>query len=120
MAAARLDWSRLRQGPHARALTHYRRLLAIRQRDIVPLLPHLRAGSCTHPAGEGAFAVDWATRGQTLHLIANLGASPAPLPSRAAGRMIFATHPGVRATMARKELAPWSVLWLLEHHRDTG
>jgi malto-oligosyltrehalose trehalohydrolase len=120
-AAAGLDWSRLRRGPHARALTHYRRLLAIRQRDIVPLLPHLRAGSCTRPVGGGpAFAVDWATRDQTLHLIANLGASSAPLPSRAAGRVIFATHPGVRATMARKELAPWSVLWLLEQRRDAS
>jgi hypothetical protein len=34
--------------------------------------------------------------------------------------VIFATHPGVRATMARKELAPWSVLWLLEQRRDAG
>ena len=119
-AAARLDWSALRQTPHARALTHYRRLLTIRRRDIVPLLPDLGAGRCTYPAAGGAFAVDWTTREQTLHLIANLGATPAPLPARAAGRVIFATHPGVRATVARNELAPWSVLWLLERRRDTG
>jgi hypothetical protein len=60
------------------------------------------------------------TREQTLHLIANLGAAPAPLPARAAGRVIFATHPGVRATLARRELAPWSALWLLEQRRDAG
>jgi malto-oligosyltrehalose trehalohydrolase len=119
-AAARLDWNLLRQDPHARWLTHYRRLLAIRQRDIVPLLPHLGPGRCTHRTGSGAFAVDWATREWTLHLIANLGAAPAPLPVRAAGRVIFATHPGVRATLARNELAPWSVLWLLERRRDAG
>ena len=119
-AAARLDWSRLRRDPHARWLTHYRRLLAIRRRDIVPLLPHLNAGRCTPAAGDGAFAVDWAARERTLHLIANLGATPAPLPARAAGRVIFATHPGVRATLARNELAPWSVLWLLERRRDTA
>jgi maltooligosyltrehalose trehalohydrolase len=119
-AAARLDWSRLRQGPHARWLTHYRRLLAIRRRDIVPLLPHLGPGRCMHPAGGKAFAVDWATGEETLHLIANLGAAPAPLPARAAGRVIFATHPGVRAALARSELEPWSVLWLLEQKRDAG
>jgi malto-oligosyltrehalose trehalohydrolase len=119
-AAARLDWSLLRQDPHARWLTHYRRLLAVRRRDIVPLLPHLGPGRCTHPPGGAAFAVDWATRERTLHLIANLGAAPAPLPARAAGRVIFATHPGVRATLARNELAPWSVLWLLERRRDAG
>jgi 1,4-alpha-glucan branching enzyme len=119
-AAARLDWSFLRHTPHARWLTHYRRLLAIRRRDIVPLLPQLRAGRCTYPAGGGAFAVDWATREHTLHLIANLAAGSAPLPARAAGRVIFATHPGVRTTLARNELAPWTVLWLLERRRDTG
>jgi len=26
----------------------------------------------------------------------------------------------VRATLARNELAPWSVLWLLERRRDAG
>ncbi|HEX8784392.1 MAG TPA: malto-oligosyltrehalose trehalohydrolase [Steroidobacteraceae bacterium] len=119
-AAARLDWSLLRQDPHARWLTHYRRLLAVRRRDIVPLLPHLGPGRCRHRPGAAAFAVDWATRERTLHLIANLGAAPAPLPARAAGRVIFATHAGVRTTLARKELAPWSVLWLLERHRDAG
>jgi 1,4-alpha-glucan branching enzyme len=119
-AAARLDWSRLRQAAHARWLTHYRRLLAIRRRDIVPLLPHLGSGRCTHPPTGGAFAVDWATREQTLHLIANLGESPAAVPGRAAGRLIFATHPGVRAALKRNELAPWSVLWLLEQRGDAG
>jgi maltooligosyltrehalose trehalohydrolase len=113
-AAAQLDWSLLRQSAHARVLTHYRRLLTIRRRDIVPLLAHLGAGSCTRAARGGAFAADWRGRGQTLHLIANLDAVPAPLPAPAAGRVIFATHPGVRASVARNELAPWSVLWLLE------
>ena len=119
-AAARLDWSRRRQGRHVRALTYHRRLLAIRRRDIVPLLAHLGAGSCTRVARGAAFAVDWSTRDQTLHLIANLAAATAPLPARAAGRVIFATHPAVRAAVARNELAPWSVLWLLERRRDAG
>jgi len=113
-AAAQLDWSLLRHSAHARVLTHYRRLLTIRRRDIVPLLPYLGAGRCTLAEGGAAFAVDWSGRGQTLHLIANLADVPAPLPARAAGRVVFATHPGVRATLARNELPRWSVLWLLE------
>jgi len=117
-AAARLDWSVLRSSAHARVLTHYRRLLTIRRRDIVPLLPYLRAGNCVAGARGGAFAVEWSGHGQTLRLIANLDAAPAPLPARAAGRVIFATHPGVRAALARNELAPWSVLWLLEQHGE--
>ena len=47
-----------------------------------------------------------------------MGKTPAPLPARAAGRLVFATHPGVRAIIAKNELAPWSVLWLLERVSD--
>jgi len=99
-------------------LTHYRRLLTIRRRDLVPLLPQLGAARCTPPAPGGAFAVDWSGGGQALHLIANLAARPTPLPVRAAGRVLFATHPGVRASIARNELAPWSVLCLLEQRGE--
>jgi maltooligosyltrehalose trehalohydrolase len=117
-AAARLDWSARRPPAHARVLTHYRRLLTIRQRDIVPLIPLMGAGRCMHAPDSTAFAVDWSAGAQVLHLLVNFGGSPAPLPARAAGRVLFATHPGVRAIVARKELAPWSVLWLLERVSD--
>ncbi len=119
-AAARLDWSLLRESAHARVLTHYRRLLTIRRRDIVPLLPQLRAGRCTLAERGVAFAVDWSGERHTLHLLANLAAAPAPLPAPAAGRVLFATHPGVRATLARNELPAWSVLWLLEQRGESG
>src|SRR5690606_26071833 len=35
----RLAWSRLQEDPHARWLRRYRELLAIRHREIVPLIP---------------------------------------------------------------------------------
>ena len=118
-AAAELDWSRVRQAAHARVLQDYRRLLAIRQRDIVPLIPQLHGVRCSHPGQGGAFAVSWASGARTLHVLANLAAAPAPLPHRPRGRVIFATHPGIRASFARGELAPWSVLWLLEQVRES-
>ena len=34
--------------------------------------------------------------------------------ARAAGRVIYATHPNILGAMAHHELAPWSVTWLLE------
>jgi maltooligosyltrehalose trehalohydrolase len=116
--SAQLDWSARRHSEHARVLTHYRRLLTIRRRDINPLIPLMAAGRARHSPGSAAFAVDWRSGGQVLHLIANLGPTPAPLPARAAGRVLFATHPGVRAIIAKNELAPWSVLWLLERLSD--
>ena len=117
-AAAQLDWSRLHSAAHAGVLSDYRRLLSIRRRDIVPLIPELRAGRCTRAADGTAFAVEWVAGERILRLIANLSPRPAPLPARAAGRVIFTTHPAVRALLARDELAPWSVLWLLERRRE--
>jgi malto-oligosyltrehalose trehalohydrolase len=116
--SARLRWEQLRETPHARTLTHYRRLLAIRRRDITPLVPHISAAQFTRPTAGGALSVDWSARERTLHLIANLSPAPAALPGRVAGRLIYATHPGIRATLARQELEPWSVLWLLEQRRE--
>jgi maltooligosyltrehalose trehalohydrolase len=114
-ASARLDWTRLAKPPHTRMFDHYRRLLAIRRRDIVPLLPRILGGACVALEPEGAFAVDWKLREHgVLHLLANLRERSAPVLGRPAGRMIFATHPGIRAAISRNELAPWSVTWLLE------
>src|SRR5262249_39590752 len=45
--SARLDWSRLTLSRHADWLDLYRRLLAIRQRDIVTLIPDIRFASCS-------------------------------------------------------------------------
>jgi maltooligosyltrehalose trehalohydrolase len=116
--SARLDWNRPAKPPHSRMFDHYRRLLAIRQRDIVPLLPRILGGACVALDPGGAFAVDWRLREDgVLHLLANLKDTPAPIVGRPAGRMIFATHPGIRAALARNELAPWSVTWLLERNR---
>ena len=113
--AARLDWEALRAPRHAEILDQFQRLLAIRQRDIVPLIPRIRGGTCSKLHASGAFAVDWSLEdGAILHLLANLTDRPVPVLGRVAGRLIFATHPSIRAAMTRNELAPWSVTWLLE------
>jgi len=113
--SARLDWNVLSQRQHADILDQFQRMLAIRQRDIVPLIPKIRGGTCIKLEASGAFAVDWGLEdGSILHLLANLTDRAVPVLGRVAGRMIFATHPNIRAAMTRNELAPWSVTWLLE------
>lgn len=115
LRSACLDWSRLTAAPHEDWLDLYRRLLAIRQRDIIPVIPEIRFGTCTLLESGGAFSVDWGlAEGSVLRLIANLSDEPARLVGRTAGRLIYATHPNIRATVTRNELAPWSVTWLLE------
>ena len=117
-AQAKLDWTRQSQARHAHWLEQYRRLLAIRQRDIVPLVPLIRCGTCRMLEDQGAFAVDWSlTDGAVLRVLANLAAAAAPMVSRASGQVIFATHPEIRGAASNHELAPWSITWLLERER---
>ncbi len=112
--AARLDWRELRDPAHAAALDHYRRLLALRRREIAPRIPQIRSATCVRLEENGAFAVDWPlTDGSTLHLLANLTDHPVPGVGRMSGRLIFATHPDIRAAVRRNRLEPWSVTWLL-------
>jgi malto-oligosyltrehalose trehalohydrolase len=112
---AKLDWRRLDEPRHAEWLEHYRRLLTIRQRDIVPLIPEIRSGACVASNRQGAIAVDWQTRdGGKLHLIANLSGQTLPMIGRPAGRVLYATHPNIRSAVKRNALDPWSVTWLLE------
>ena len=92
--SARLDWSVLQQGNHADIRDRFQRLLAIRQRDIVPLIPKIHSGTCIKLEANGAFAVDWRLDdGSILHLLANLTDHAVPVIGRVAGRMIFSTHP---------------------------
>lgn len=115
--ASMLDWDARSEPRHARALDHHRRLLALRQREIVPRIPKVRSATCTRLDGSGAFAVEWALDdGATLRLLANLSEVKVPLITRIAGRLIFATHPGIRRAATRNELEPWSVTWLLCRH----
>jgi 1,4-alpha-glucan branching enzyme len=119
LVASRIAWSELRSPQHAQVLEHHRRLLAIRRRDIIPLIPQIQEATSIQ-APSGAFSVEWRLRGGThipqgtLRVITNLGDRPAPLVGRAAGRLIFSTHPGIGAAFESGELSRWSVLWLLE------
>src|SRR2546421_10009834 len=77
-ASARLDWRRLEEPRHAQALQYHRRLLAIRRREIAPLPPRLRAGSCIPPAGGAAFTGEWAAGEPVVPPSAHLTATSAP------------------------------------------
>jgi len=119
--AVSLDWELSGEAAHADMLEFYRRLLAQRQREIVPLVANIRARACIELEAHGAFAVDWTLRdGSVLHLLANLTTRRVPIIGRTAGRMIFATHPNIRAVVTRNELEPWSVTWLLERAHGRG
>jgi malto-oligosyltrehalose trehalohydrolase len=117
--SAKLDWQELNAPEHAKWHELYQRLLHIRQRDIVPLVPEITRGRCIKLEDNGAFAVDWMVgRGSALHLIANLSDHAVPIVGKPAGRVIYATHPNIRGAVKRNSLEPWSVTWLLERSQS--
>jgi 1,4-alpha-glucan branching enzyme/maltooligosyltrehalose trehalohydrolase len=115
-AAVRLNWRALAQPAHAAWFERYRQLLAIRKRDIVPLVPRIRSsGACTRLSEGRAFEVVWrADDGSKLHLIANLSDTPVSTASAPAGRVIYTTHPNAAPSEPHEALQPWSVTWRLE------
>jgi maltooligosyltrehalose trehalohydrolase len=115
----KLDWAKVTTPSHAGWLEHYRRLLHVRQRDIVPRIPQIRSGRCIKLHTSGAFAVDWTMNdGSILHLIANLTAQETPIVGKPAGRIVYATHPNIRSAVKRNTLDPWSVTWLLDRSNE--
>jgi malto-oligosyltrehalose trehalohydrolase len=114
-ARSRLDWSDLDDPEHAAWLDYHRELLAIRARDVMPLLPRLGGGAAhSKMLGEAALSVEWVcTDGARLTLLANLGESSVRMNSRSAGRLLHATPEETGTT-----LAGWSVRWHLEEGGD--
>jgi len=104
-----LDWDEPRQQPHGQWLEWYRRVLAVRRREIVPLLPGLAGAETSYSIrGPGAVTVQWRHReGYLLRLNANLAMTPTEHFEVAAGRELwlegrYSTH-GV--------FEPWTVQW---------
>lgn len=109
--SARLDWSKLGEPQHAAVLEYYRMLLAIRQREIAPLLSSLAAHRGANRDQGDALTMNWSGDGVSLQLLANLSARTVRVAQGAPGRVLFATH---ARPAAAAELPPWSVVWKVE------
>lgn len=105
--AAKLDWESLPE--RGGMLAFYRRLLALRHREIVPRLPHLEAGSGRYDPGAGHVKVEWRLAdGSRLFLAANLSAEPVQNEAPGLGAPFFAL-----GDVEQNILPPWSVGWWL-------
>jgi malto-oligosyltrehalose trehalohydrolase len=103
-AASVLDWSALDQPAHAAWLERYRRMIALRTREIVPRLPRTRGHAGRWRAlGEAVLRVDWMLGdGSLLALVSNFSERPLVVPEMPeAGRLLYAT-----ATRATPDEAP--------------
>lgn len=87
---------------------HYRKLIKLRHRRIVPLLSHARGHSSTHDKGVSLISVHWRFGSATLHLAANLSSKVVIPTMPIHGQTIFASAPN-----ANNSLDPWTVVWSL-------
>ena len=91
---SKLDWHERAGQAHVAWLAHYRRLLAIRQREIVPRLRGMgEAQGRYRVVGAKAVIVEWRlSDGSLLRLIANFAEEPlAPAEIGEVGRMLYAS-----------------------------
>ena len=111
---SRLDWTEIDEAGHAAWLDYHRELLAIRRREVMPLLPRLPGGAAQADLfADTAFAVAWSCdNGARLTLVANLGEGTVAAPPSACGRLLHAV-PDEEMAPANGGLEPWSARWYL-------
>jgi 1,4-alpha-glucan branching enzyme len=111
-----VDWGLLDVPEHRRRVEQVRALLALRRREIVPLLPLIRRGGSYRTFADGGLAVVWALEdGRRLRLLANLSALGVEVPGDvigdAVGALILAHPTGLEDGSGR--LPAWRVQWSL-------
>ena len=110
-SAARLDWSALDTPLHARRLAETRDLLALRQREIVPLLATGWRGAEHRVIGARGLEVEWRFEGdRRLRLAANPSGEPTDGFTPLEGRCLWQRADG-EVTLGSGRLAGWAGAW---------
>jgi malto-oligosyltrehalose trehalohydrolase len=113
--SAKLDWTALERPEHRDWLEWYQALLAVRRREIVPMLAEIASGGRYEVLGSGAVTVRWRCAARDLVLLANLSAErgPAQTPNKLR-RVIWlegeADMPG--------SVGPWTVQWSIDERHE--
>jgi maltooligosyltrehalose trehalohydrolase len=106
-AGAVLDWKAVGRPPHREWFGWYKRLLALRRREIVPRLAGI-GGNAGHwqALAESALQVTWRLGdGTLLLLLANFGSAAATLTKKPRGRLLYATGETPAATLPARSAA---------------
>ncbi|MFP4126477.1 MAG: malto-oligosyltrehalose trehalohydrolase [Alphaproteobacteria bacterium] len=105
---SKLDWNEAASDAGRRARERVRQLLALRRREIVPLIPAL-SGAAVERHDTRAFTVRWHDgAAPRLQLSVNLGDDTLTLP--ASGRGLYAAA-GVDAAESQMRLPAWTLVW---------
>jgi len=92
-AQSRLDWAELSRENHLRSLGRYRRLLAIRTREIVPRLAGIPPFAGNYRVlGPKAVSVEWQLGDRSqLVLVANFADKRVPIPPMFDARLLYSS-----------------------------
>ncbi|SFV28477.1 maltooligosyltrehalose trehalohydrolase [Devosia crocina] len=109
--SAKLDWDDVLIEPHASWLGHYRALIDLRKREIVPRLKGLEGFSSDYEVlGLKCVLVSWRMGdGSLLRLYANLANDTQDNVPPIEGRRIY-----LEGFAEEGRLGPWTVLWTIE------
>ncbi len=111
MRSAQLRWDEVATEPHSAWLAWYTGILAVRGREVAPLLEQLtQCCGTAEVLAPGVFRVVWELAGGRLHLAASLCSRPAAGFGEAVGRVIWEAG----GDSSGREPQPWTVRWSIE------
>jgi maltooligosyltrehalose trehalohydrolase len=111
LTASRLAWSAREQSPHREVLQRVRRLLRLRARELMPLIPRMAPSSAEYRVIDAReLIVTWPLLDDGAWVLhANLSAMTIDNTASLSGRLIYST---VGDNKTRGEsLSPWEVRW---------
>jgi maltooligosyltrehalose trehalohydrolase len=104
---SRIDWMEAGRPPHREILAETRNLLALRRREILPLIRSAYRDSHYKASPENTLEVTWSFEGGSLRLIANFGDKPMDASADEAAQALWSS-PGVSRSGANLRLPSWT------------
>ncbi|MCB5177369.1 malto-oligosyltrehalose trehalohydrolase [Microvirga lenta] len=113
---SKLDWQERSKSPHAEVLAETRRLLELRQAEVVPLTKTRFIEARSSQPKPGLLDVVWRYEGGTLRFVANFGESPAEVEVGSTGSAIWSSS-NVEHEGGRARLPSWTGMFIKDSAR---
>jgi malto-oligosyltrehalose trehalohydrolase len=117
---SKLNWNLLKEKTNTLFFNHYRKLLQIRHREIVPRLQGLQGKQAGYRLFSSKALQAWWKLGDGSGLAVQINLHDYQInnDSRVAGRRIYGFPPEKFSTNPEETLAPKSIVWLLSTQKD--
>jgi 1,4-alpha-glucan branching enzyme len=107
-----LNWQDLDHAFHREWLEFHKKLLLIRQQEIIPLISNLNDNRAT-VTSQNPISVNWKLgEGKTLCLLANLTGETNQTEYAVSGKFIYMLPEDFKTTFLKGAMPPWSVAWI--------